>query len=240
MKECGSSERVSEWPFYHFIIYQLIISKIMELDTLYIKTIKSDGQHNYISEIEHVKAEEEVAHNAQRMTSGIAETFYDFFTSSVGKAISYSFLVFLLGVIIYSICQHFSFFEVNVKSEAKGMANDTIYGHEWDKELSALMAKGDYSEAVVLCYLHLIDMLDGRKVITFMVSKTPQMFLDEAKAYTSPSGDTTIRETICPALQTLTNHYLQIRYGHRKASEALAKELIEQDAALLASLSNQQ
>lgn len=210
----------------------------MELDTLYIKTIKTDGRHNYLAEIEPVSAAPEDTYSGPSQLEKIMQAFDDLIQSDAGQAFSLGLLVLLIGLVVYMICQRYSLFEVRVKSEAKGMADDTIYGHNWNEELKALMAKGDYNEAVVLCYLHLIDMLNSRKVIEFMVSKTPQMFLEEARAYTPLSGDTNFKDTICPKLQTLTNHYLRIRYGHRKATEELAKELIEQDATL-ASLSNE-
>lgn len=211
----------------------------MELDTLYIHTIKTDGQHNYLAEIDPTEVLPEETYTGPSVPDKMMQALNDLLNSEVGQGIGLGLLALLLGVVVYMICQHFSFFEVSKKSEAKGMANDTIYGHKWDEELQALMAKGDYSEAVVLCYLHLIDMLNSRKMIEFMVSKTPQMFLDEARAYTPLSGDATIKDTICPKLQILTNHYLRIRYGHRQASEELAKELIEQDA-MLVSLSNEE
>lgn len=210
----------------------------MELDTLYIKSIKSDGQHNYIAEIDPEAREQTNTHYSFEMLERVGKAFDDFARSDTGKVVSLVFFAFLLGFVVYKVCQGLALFEPEGKKRAKDMANDTIYGHAWDAELQTLMAKGDFSEAVVLCYLHLIETLNNRRVITFMVSKTPQMFLDEAKAYTPPPGVPTIGESVYPMLQTLTNHYLQIRYGHRKATEELAKEMIEQDAKL-ASLSNQ-
>lgn len=204
----------------------------MELDTLYIKSIKTDGKHNYIAEIEHTTSEQPGMQTTTEPVESIAQAIDKFIDSRVGKSFSLIVLIVLLAFMVYKLCERYIIFETEVKTEATGMAGDTIYGHNWAEELKALMAKGDYDEAVVLCYLHLLETLEGRGVIAFMVSKTPQMFLNETEAYTSPLGDSTTKDTLYPMLQNLTSHYLRIRYGHRKATEKLAKELIQQDATL--------
>lgn len=210
----------------------------MELDTLYIKSIKTDGEHNYIAELNPKDSDpQDRTSPAPEMKWDLEKAIDRFLDSSVGKGISIVLLALILGIVVYKICQNFTLFEVSGNKGAQGMADDTIYGHTWDKELKALMAKGEYGEAVVLCYLHLLEMLDKRKAIVFMESKTPQMFLDEMSAYYPPAADATVKDTFHSALQTLTNHYLRIRYGHVTATEELAKAMIEQDAKL-ASLSN--
>lgn len=205
----------------------------MKTDTLYIKAISSDGQHDYLSEID---PKEYKSKDANTNSNGgysashtMEQALKEFFANDLVRGISFVVLFAFLAIIAYNLIKHFAYLEPNVSTEAKDMGDDTIYGHSWKDEIKELMDKGNFSEAVVLCYLHLLETLDKRGVIDFMESKTPNMFLDEANAYSKKEDEDMIRKDYFPPLQTLTNHYLLIRYGHKKATEQTAKEMVELD-----------
>lgn len=201
----------------------------MQTDTLYIKAIKSDGNHNYLSEINPVEYKAEDAGNNSQVTSRNVENFLEeFMKNDFVRFVSIAILLAIVALIIYNIIKRYSFIDPKVETEAAGMGNDTIYGHSWEDEMKEMMNKGNFSEAVVLCYLHLLEKLNKKGVIRFMTSKTPNMFLEETKAYTEKNKDEQDFKDFYPQLQTLTKHYLLIRYGHKTASEQLAKEMINE------------
>lgn len=200
----------------------------MKTDTLYIKAISADGKHDYLSEIDPKEYKGDGQSASQTMENSIGE----FLDNDLVKGVSIVIAIALLALVAYHIVKHFAYLEPSVSTETKCMGDDTIYGHSWNDEIKELMDKGNFSEAVVLCYLHLLETLDNRGVIVFMTSKTPNMFLEEAKAYSMKEDEDAIRKDYFPLLQTLTGHYLRIRYGHKKATEQIANEMIGLDAQI--------
>lgn len=200
----------------------------MQTDTLYIKAIKADGNHDYLSEIRPKEDKAEDTGNKSTVTTQSTENLLkEFMKNDLVRFVSYAILLALIALIVYNIIKRYAFIDPKVETEATGMGNDTIYGHSWEDEISDLMNKGNFSEVVVLCYLHLLEKLDKKGVIRFMASKTPNMFLEEAKTYTEKDEDEKEMKDFYPPLQTLTKHYLLIRYGHKKASEQLVQEVMK-------------
>ncbi len=198
----------------------------MQTDTLYIKAIKADGNHDYISEINPKEHNTHTDSNSHVSTQSLESLFEEFMHNDLVKYVSFGVLMTIVVAIAYNIIKRYAFIDPKVETEATGMGSDTIYGHSWEDEISTLMNKGNFSEVVVLCYLHLLETLNQKGIIRFMASKTPNMFLEEAKAYNEKNKDELNQKDFYPPLQTLTKHYLLIRYGHKKASEQLAKEMI--------------
>lgn len=198
----------------------------MQTDTLYIKAIKADVNHDYLSEISPKENKTHTDSNSHVSTQSLEMLFDDFMHNDLVRFVSIGVLMMIVVAIAYNIIKRYAFIDPEVETQATGMGSDTIYGHSWEDEISALMNKGNFSEVVVLCYLHLLETLNKKGVIRFMASKTPNMFLEEAKAYNEKYKDEENMKDFYPPLQTLTKHYLLIRYGHKKASEQLAKEMI--------------
>lgn len=94
-------------------------------------------------------------------------------------------------------------------------ADADIRGHNFDDELSAALAKGDYALAVNLQYLMALHRLDKLRTIRWKEWKTPMMYVEE----TAKGQD---------ELRRLTLSFLYIKYGHYPAN----KEVYDEDLAL--------
>jgi hypothetical protein len=87
------------------------------------------------------------------------------------------------------------------------MAEETIYGIDFEKDLNAALASGDFRAAIRLLYLQTLRFVADREWIDWQIYKTPTEYTFELK----PAG-------LKPAFRLLTNHFLQVRYGNFRAT----------------------
>ncbi|WP_288838393.1 DUF4129 domain-containing protein [uncultured Bacteroides sp.] len=86
------------------------------------------------------------------------------------------------------------------------VGEDTIYGVDFAKEITGVLARKDYREAVRLLYLQTLKRLSDGKRIDWQLYKTPTQYIYEVRL---------------PAFRQMTHHFLQVRYGNFEATEAL-------------------
>lgn len=87
---------------------------------------------------------------------------------------------------------------------------ETIYGIDFDAEISRALRSGNYRQAVRYHYLKTLRHLSDTGKIDWQPSKTPSQYVYE------------VRQT---AFQTLTQHFLRVRYGNFKATAELCEEV---------------
>ena len=98
------------------------------------------------------------------------------------------------------------------KKLAYHVEEDTIYGIDFEKEISTAMLRNEYREAVRLLYLQTLKQLSDAEKIDWQPYKTPTEYTYELK---SNALRTPFRE--------LTNRFLRVRYF--EATEALFHEM---------------
>lgn len=191
----------------------------MKIDTEYLQEVQSNPQYDYLSEINQEQP--------QKLTSSYRHRPY--LSDRDQEAVQTIGAVLIILLLLFALWRFGRRLFLNVEKDdasKAGLGTDTIYGHDWDQEIRAFMADGQYGEAVVLCYLRWLNTLQAAKVIKFHKSKTPGIFLNEANAYTHVDKTAEELEALRSKTLTLTNHYLQVRYGHRQPSLQLANTLI--------------
>jgi len=191
----------------------------MKTDTLYIKQIQADGHHNYTDEI---GDKEKSTSTTQPSSEASNIDGYKLLESPLIQGVSIVILIVFVVIIVYMLIKNYAAIEPNVDIKVKGMGDDTIYGHEWDDEIKQMLASGNFSEVVVLCYLRMLEKLNEEAIISFNQAKTPNMFIAEAESKMQQTNDAKRLEN----LKTLTSHYLRIRYGHKQATKELAEEML--------------
>ena len=100
------------------------------------------------------------------------------------------------------------------KKVAYHVEEDTIYGIDFEKEISAAMLRNEYREAVRLLYLHTLKQLSDAEKIDWQPYKTPTEYTYELKA-----------NALRTPFRELTNRFLRVRYGNFEATEALFHEM---------------
>lgn len=92
----------------------------------------------------------------------------------------------------------------------EGDEEETIYGIDFDREISRAAESGNYRQAVRYVYLKTLRRLSDTGKIDWQPSKTPSQYL---------------REVPSEALRTLTSHFLRVRYGNFTATRPLFEEM---------------
>ncbi|MDO4163770.1 MAG: DUF4129 domain-containing protein [Bacteroides sp.] len=90
------------------------------------------------------------------------------------------------------------------------VAEDSIYGIDFEQSISEALARTDYREAVRLVYLQTLRRLSDAGRIDWQLYKTPTQYMYELRL---------------PAFRSLTQHFLKVRYGNFVATEALYREM---------------
>lgn len=87
---------------------------------------------------------------------------------------------------------------------------ETIYGIDFEKELSAALSAGNFRAAIRMLYLQTLRFLSDRQFIDWQIYKSPAEYIYELK----PTD-------LKAPFRIFTNHFLQVRYGNFKASREL-------------------
>lgn len=86
------------------------------------------------------------------------------------------------------------------------IAEDTIYGVDFQGGIADALSRLDYREAVRLLYLQTLKQLSDEGRIDWQLYKTPTQYMYEVRM---------------SAFRDLTNHFLRVRYGNFEATEML-------------------
>ena len=86
------------------------------------------------------------------------------------------------------------------------VSEDTIYGIDFNTEITRAAGNGNYREAIRLTYLKTLRLLSDREIIDWQPFKTPSQYT---------------REFQNEKLRIMTNHFLRVRYGDFDADKDL-------------------
>lgn len=98
---------------------------------------------------------------------------------------------------------------------------DTIYGVDFEQEITGALQQEDYRAAIRLLYLQTLKLLSDAECIDWQPYKTPTEYQYEVK----PEG-------IRTPFRLLTASFLRVRYGNFEASEPLFREMREWQEAI--------
>lgn len=124
------------------------------------------------------------------------------------------FILIVLLLIWFLYKKRSELFMRSGKKLAYHVEEDTIYGIDFEKEISAAMLRNKYREAVRLLYLHTLKQLSDAEKIDWQPYKTPTEYTYELKA-----------NALRTPFRELTNRFLRVRYGNFEATEALFHEM---------------
>jgi hypothetical protein len=96
------------------------------------------------------------------------------------------------------------------KPLACGIEEENIYRIDFEKELAAALAAGDFRLAIRMLYLQTLRLAADRQWIDWQIYKTPTEYVSELKPV---SLKTPFRD--------LTGRFLQVRYGNFRATREL-------------------
>ena len=88
---------------------------------------------------------------------------------------------------------------------------DTIYGVDFDADISDALSRQDYRQAVRLLYLQTLKQLSDAGRIDWQPSKTPSQY---------------VREYGHQAFAELSSHFVRVRYGNFEATKELFEEMM--------------
>lgn len=91
---------------------------------------------------------------------------------------------------------------------------DTIYGIDFQADITNALARRDYKEAGRLLYLQTLKSLSDNGIIDWQLYKTPTQYIYEVKP-----------EERREPLRNLTNRFLRLRYGNFEVTEQLFDEM---------------
>jgi hypothetical protein len=119
------------------------------------------------------------------------------------------FIIVVLGIAYFIYRTRPELFVREKKREtlAYSVEEENIYDIDFEKELKAALANGDFRTAIRLLYLQTLRFVADRQWIDWQIYKTPTEYTYELK----PAG-------MKPTFRLLTNHFLQVRYGNFKAT----------------------
>lgn len=101
------------------------------------------------------------------------------------------------------------------RSKVTGIVHeDTIYGVDFEQEISRAIDRGDYREAIRLLYLQTLKQFSDAGQIDWQLYKTPTEYIYELKP-----------ESVRAPFRSLTNLFLRVRYGNFEATDVLFEEM---------------
>lgn len=124
------------------------------------------------------------------------------------------FILIVLLLIWFLYKKRSELFMRSGKKLAYRVEEDTIYGIDFEKEISTAMLRNEYREAVRLLYLQTLKQLSDAEKIDWQPYKTPTEYTYELKP-----------NALRTPFRELTNRFLRVRYGNFEATEALFHEM---------------
>lgn len=189
---------------------------IHEADTLIYDSVKiaeyqADKRFDYNSQL----ATPEI-NLAEIIFRWLSRFFSRFVDNEVADTVTYWFLIIFFVVVVALV----AFFiykkrpELFTREKKKpvryAVEEETIYGIDFDKELSAALSAGDYRSAIRILYLQTLRFLSDKEYIDWQIYKAPAEYIYELKPV-----------ALKTPFRTFTNHFLQVRYGNYKATSQL-------------------
>jgi len=146
----------------------------------------------------------------------LSRFFSRFFNTDVADTVTWWFLVVFFVVVVALV----AFFiykkrpELFIREKKKPVhytvEEETIYGIDFEKELSAALSAGDFRSAIRILYLQTLRFFSDKEYIDWQIYKAPTEYIYELKP-----------PILKAPFRKFTNHFLQVRYGNFKATPEL-------------------
>lgn len=184
----------------------------LKIDTTVVNAWRSNGDYDY---------ERELARTGQSwwnsVRDAVEEWLRTFFGASFDSIFDYRVwavigVVVVLVIVAVIIWKRPAFFFRNKKVKIDyTVSEDTIYGIDFDAEISKAVQRQDWREAIRLTYLKLLRKLSDNNLIDWQIYKTPTKYTFEYR-----NAD----------FHELTNLFIRVRYGGFTATESDYKKMV--------------
>lgn len=180
-------------------------------DSAKIAEYQADKRYDYNSQL----ATPEI-NLAEIIFRWLSRFFSRFFDTQVADTVTWWFLVifFVTAVALVAFFIYKKRPELFIREKKKPVRytveEETIYGVDFEKELSVALSTGDYRTAIRILYLQTLRFLSDKEFINWQIYKAPTEYIYELKP-----------DTLKTPFRIFTNHFLQVRYGNFKATSHL-------------------
>lgn len=119
--------------------------------------------------------------------------------------------ILLIAIVFWVLYKkHPELFIRSRKHASTTNGEDTIYGVDFEKEITDALKRNDYKEAVRFLYLQTLKQLSDAELINWQLYKTPTEYIYEVT-----------KKEFSKSFRELTNDFLRVRYGNFQATEEL-------------------
>lgn len=177
----------------------------LQIDSTQLAVFRNDARYDY---------DRELVGGSQNLLEWLAEVvnewIKDTFDVVLDSDITY-WLLLILGALVVAFAGwlYWRFHpKLFVKGEKNGaldydVEEDTIYGVDFDKDISKALKAADYRQAVRLLYLQTLLHLQNAGRIEWQPSKTPAQYM---------------RQADIPPFSDMSRYFIQVRYGNYEAT----------------------
>lgn len=186
-------------------------------DTARIARYQADSRFDYNSQLVHRKIN--IYQIIKEWFSELIQKFLgNEFADKYAELILIGLFILFVLFLIYLIYKKRPelFYQERRKNWNYKVDEETIYGVDFDNEISNAVGRGDYQLAVRLVYLQTLKYLSDYKLIDWQTYKTPTEYLYEMK-----------RKEVTEEFRQLTNRFLMVRYGNFEATETTLNSVKE-------------
>lgn len=183
----------------------------LRCDSTLIETLKGDPAYDYHREI--VQRSESLWEILKSwIYSWLQSLSHHHMTMSLFDTILVVIGVVVVGLIAWFLYKYRPelFRRKRLTINEEGEEEETIYGIDFDREISRAVEAANYRQAVRYVYLKTLRRLSDTGRIDWQPSKTPSQYLREVPSET---------------FRSLTNHFLRVRYGNFTATRQLFEEV---------------
>jgi len=196
----------------------------LQIDSTQLVVFRNDARYDY---------DRELVGGSQNLLEWLAEVVSEWLNETfdvvLDSDVTYWALLILGALVVaFALWLYWRFRpKLFVKGEKNGaldydVTEDTIYGVDFDKDISKALKAADYRQAVRLLYLQTLLHLQNTGRIDWQPSRTPAQYMRQADI--APFSD-------------MSRHFIQVRYGNYQATsdlfdrmKALQKEVMLQTA----------
>ena len=180
-------------------------------DTAKIAKYQADKRYDYNSQLD--IPEINFAEIIYRWLSRFFSRFVD--VEAADTAATWFLVIFFIVVVVLVVFFIYKkrpelFLREKKRPLSYDIEEETIYGIDFEKELSAALSANDFRAAIRILYLQTLRFLSDKQYIDWQIYKSPTEYMYELK----PAN-------LKISFRTFTNHFLQVRYGNFKATSNL-------------------
>ena len=209
----------------------ITINDTIACDTARLNSFINSGNYDYNSEIGETeksvfeKVMADFNHWLEDLFNAFFNTKNDLF--SPDSKMLYVWLVIgilVIAALLYFMYRKRMFFFEKKKKEEEGykVVEDTIYGIDFDKDISRAIEAGNYREAIRLRYLQCLKWLSDNDAIDWRIHKTPAQYSREYK-----NED----------FSFITRQYVLVRYGDYDATPGIYNAISDKYKTVVSSFS---